>query len=86
MRAMIVDKFCHRGVFCPCFRVGAAEDSKIGFYFLIDPFCFSIGLWMVRSGQGDLISKDLAQFQSKLRRELRSSVRDYFVEEAEASE
>jgi len=31
----------------PCFGVVGAEDSKIDFKFLVDPFCFSIGLWMI---------------------------------------
>jgi len=32
----------------PRFGVVGAEDSKIDFEFLVDPFCFSIGLWMIR--------------------------------------
>ena len=41
MGAMIVDEFSHRGVFCPCFRVGATEDLKVDFHLLINSFGFS---------------------------------------------
>jgi len=31
----------------PCFGVVGVEDLKIDFEFLVDPFCFSISLWMI---------------------------------------
>jgi len=38
----------HEGVeLFPRSEVVGAEDSKIDFKFLVDPFCFSIGLWMI---------------------------------------
>ena len=47
---VIVNKFSHGGVIYPCLRVGAAEDAEIGFNFLVEPFCFSVGLWMICCG------------------------------------
>ena len=47
---MIVDKFCHRHMICPCFRVRTTEDVEIGLNLLIEPLHFSIGLRVVSCG------------------------------------
>ena len=46
---MVVGEFCEGDVLCPRSRVGTAEDSKIGFYLLVDTFSFSIGLQVISS-------------------------------------
>jgi len=39
----------HEGVeLFPRSGVVGAEDSKIDFKLLVDPFCFSISLWVIR--------------------------------------
>ena len=50
MRVVVVDELSHRDVVSPCFRVGAAKDAEVGFNFLVEPFCFSIGLRMIYCG------------------------------------
>ena len=35
----------------PLIGLSLAEQLEIGFYFLVDPFCFSICLWVVCCGQ-----------------------------------
>ena len=50
VRAVIVDKFGHGDVIYPCFRVGTTEDLEVGLNFLVEPFCFSVSLWVVCSG------------------------------------
>ena len=50
MKVVVVDKLSHRDVFSPCFRVGAAKDTKVGLDSLVEPFHFSVGLWVIRCG------------------------------------
>ena len=85
MGAMVVDKFSHGNVVCPCFRVGATKDAEIGLNLLVEPLCFSIGLRVVCCGQGDFISKDMAEFFCKVHSKLRASIGDDFVKKSEAS-
>ena len=47
IRAMVVDELSHRHVFIPIRRVVSTEDAKIGFYFLIDSFSFTISLSVI---------------------------------------
>ena len=47
---VIVDEFHHGDMFDPCFRVGTAEDVKIGLHLLIESFGFSINLGVVSGG------------------------------------
>ena len=51
MRAMIVYKFGHGNMIDPCFRVRTAKDMKVGFNFLVELFCFTIGLRVIGSGE-----------------------------------
>ena len=44
----------------PSGRLIATENAKIRFYFLVDPFCFSIRLRVVGGGEGEIILKDAA--------------------------
>ena len=48
--AVVVDELGHRDMVSPCFRVGTAEDVEVGFDFLVESLCFSIGLRVVCCG------------------------------------
>ena len=50
VRVVIVDELGHGDVVSPGFRVRAAEDMEIGFDFLIESLCFSVGLRVVCCG------------------------------------
>ena len=50
MRAVVVDELGHRDMVSPCFRVGTAEDAEVGFDFLVESLCFSVGLRVVCCG------------------------------------
>ena len=41
-------------------RIGAAEDLKVSFYFLVDSFCFSVRLRVVGGGEGEFITEELS--------------------------
>ena len=47
---VIVNELGHGGVIYSCLRVGGAEDVEIGFNFLVEPFHFSVSLWMIYCG------------------------------------
>ena len=49
---MIVGEFCEGNVLCPRSGIGATEDPKVGFYFLVDLFSFPISLRVIGSGEG----------------------------------
>ena len=51
MRAVIMGKFGVRNVVSPGSRIVPTEDLKIGFYFLVYPFGFSISLWVIGGGE-----------------------------------
>ena len=50
VRAVVVDELGHRDMVSPCFRVGTAEDAEVGFDFLVESLCFSVGLRVVCCG------------------------------------
>ena len=60
VRAVIVGEFGKGNVLSPGSRVGAAEDPKIGFYFLVYVFGLSISLRVVGSEEGKFITKEFA--------------------------
>ena len=60
VRAVIVGEFCEDNVLSPRSRVRAAEDPKIGFYFLVHMFGFPISLRVVSSGEGKFITEEFA--------------------------
>ena len=41
--------------FGPRCGIIAAEDTKVGLDFVVDSFCFAVGLWMIASGEGKVI-------------------------------
>ena len=50
VRAVVVDELGHRDMVSPCFGVGTAEDAEVGFDFLVESLCFSVGLRVVCCG------------------------------------
>ena len=58
----------------PGSRVRAAEDPKIGFYFLVHMLSFPISLRMICGGEGKFMTQEFAQFFSKSGGELWSSI------------
>ena len=40
-------EFSEGKMLCPGSGIGATEDPKVSFHFLVDPFCFSVGLRVV---------------------------------------
>ena len=50
-----MSKFCVGDRFGPRCGIIAAEDAKVGFDFLVDSFRFAIGLWMIGSGEGEIV-------------------------------
>ena len=47
VRTVIVHEFCKGDVLCPGSGIGATEDLEVGFYFLVNPFCFSVSLRVI---------------------------------------
>ena len=74
VRAVIVGEFCEGDVLSPRGRIRAAEDPKIGFYFLVHMFSLPISLRVVGSGEGEFVTKEFSQFLSKSGGELWSSI------------
>ena len=52
VRVVIVDEFSEGNVLCPVSGIGATEDPKVGFCFLVDSFSFPISLRVIGSGEG----------------------------------
>ena len=48
-------KFGMGDIFSPGSRVISTEDSKVGFDFLINSFCFAIGLRVIGGGEGEVV-------------------------------
>ena len=83
---MIVSEFGKGNVLSPRSRVRAAEDPKIGFYFLVHMFGFPVSLRMIGGGKGKFITKEFAQFFSKSAGELWSLIRDDLIIETASFE
>ena len=43
----VVCEFYKWDEFCPIVLLKVTEDSEVLFQFLVDPFCFAIGLWVI---------------------------------------
>ena len=70
----------------PRLRIVGAEDSKIGFDFLVSAFGLSVSLRMVGGGEADIVMEESGEFSSEGRGELGSSIRDQSVVETETFE
>ena len=58
----IVLEFGSREEVWPTLGIVGTEDSKIGFNFLVGSFCLSVGLWVVGSGESDIVLEELSKF------------------------
>jgi hypothetical protein len=85
MLPVVVDEFCKREVFDPCFRVGSAIDPQIRFQFLVKTFGLSISLRMVSSRGCNGVIKELSKSLREFRDELRATIRDNFVIKTKSS-
>ena len=65
MRAVVVSEFSVSYQICPQGGVISAEDSKVCFNFLVDPFHFSIRLGVIGSREGEVVVKELSEFLGK---------------------
>ena len=70
----------------PLMGVIGAEDTEIGFDFLVGPFCLSVSLRMVCGGKSDIIFEDSGKFSGECRSKLRSPVRDKSIMESKTFE
>ena len=50
---------------CPFLRVVGTEDAKICFNFLIGSFSLSVSLWVICSGEFNIIVKESCQFSGE---------------------
>ena len=66
--------------------ITGAEDTKVGFDFLIGSLGLSISLRVVRGGESNVVFEDSGKFLGKRRGELGSSVRNESVVKSEAFE
>ena len=53
--AVIVSEFGMGDFVSPGIRVGPTEDPKVCFNLLVDTFCFTVGLRVVGSGEGEVV-------------------------------
>ena len=67
-------EFGVRDLFGPRGRVCATEDAEVGLYFLVNTFGFSVGLWMVGSGKGEVVIENSSEFPSECRGELWATI------------
>ena len=79
-------EFCERKELGPLVGITGAEDTKVGFDFLIGSLGLSISLWVVGSGESNVILEDSGKFLSKCRGELGSLVRNKSVVKSEVFE
>ena len=82
----VVLEFCERKELGPLMGITGAEDTKVGFDFLIGSLGLSISLRVVRSGESNIVFEDSGKFFGKCRGELGSSVRNESVVKSEAFE
>ena len=79
-------ELCDRKELGPLMGVTGAEDTEVGFDFLVGSFGLSISLRVVRSGESNVVFEDSGEFLGECRGELGSSVRDESVVKSEAFE
>ena len=79
-------EFCKRKELGPLMGITGAEDTKVGFDFLIGSFGLSISLRVVRGGESNVVFEDSGKFLGERRGELGFSVRNESVVKSEAFE
>ena len=76
---MVVGKFCVGDLISLGTRVGPTEDPKVRFNLLVDTFCLAIGLWVICSGEGEVVVQEFAKLLGEGRGKLWTSIQDDFV-------
>ena len=79
-------EFGERKELGPLMGITGAEDTEVGFDFLIGSLSLSISLRVVRGGESNIIFEDSGKFLGERRGELGSSVRNESVVKSEAFE
>ena len=74
MGAVVVGEFSVGDRFGPRCGIIAAKDTKVGFNFLIDPFRFAIGLWVIGGGEGEVVVEEFSKFSGKGRCKLGATI------------
>jgi hypothetical protein len=85
MLSMVMDKFCKRKVFDPCFRVGTTIDSEIRFQFLVEALSLSIGLRVISGRRCNGIIKEFSKGSREFGNELGTTIRDDLIIESKSS-
>ena len=70
----------------PLVRIVCTKDPKISFNFLVGLFRLPISLWMISSGEADIVFKDSSEFPSESSGELWAVVRDKGIVESKVFE
>ena len=55
VRVVVVDELHMGDLVGPGTRIGPVEDPEVCFNLLVDTFCFTVGLWVICSGEGEVI-------------------------------
>ena len=79
-------ELCERKELGPLMGITGAEDTEVGFDFLIGSLGLSISLRVVRSGESNVVFEDSGKFFGKRRGKLGSSVGNESVVKSEAFE
>ena len=72
--AVVVCEFGVGNRFGPRCWVIATEDAEISVNFLVDSFSFTVGLWMISGGEGEVVMEEFSEFTSEGGGELGSTV------------
>ena len=86
MSGRVVCEFRHREEFGPFKRLVLRKDPEERFKFLVDPFGFTVSLWVVGGGEGNVVIQEMSEFSCEGGGELRSLIRDDLVVKAELGE
>ena len=65
MRVVVVSEFSVSYQICPQGGVISTEDLKVCCNFLVDLFCFSVGLGVIGSREGEIVVKEFSKFLGK---------------------
>ena len=79
MRGRVVVEFCRGKELYPFSWVVGTKDAEICFELLIGSLSLTISLWMISSGEANIILEETSEFLGKGRSKLRTLVRDESV-------
>ena len=81
---VVVGKLCMGDLISLGTQVRSTEDLKVHFDFLVNMFCFTVGLRIVDSGKGEVIVKEYSKLLGEDRGKLWAMMGDDLVVESEA--